>query len=176
MVSWEHNYKPGLFRIISGVMTSYSKLDQLRPDLILLGNIRIIRPSIFSLARHGCINVHPGILPQIKGAFPQVWSILKDEMLGCTCHFVDKDVDAGNIILKKYIDYVPRESLEDIIAKSAKLSAILMSEVVCEFLRTGKINSKVMEKKGRYYAIPSQEKILVAKEKLQKRLYRPRET
>jgi len=44
------------------------------------------------------INCHPGILPAVRGLDAFKWAIYKDNPLGVTLHYIDKDVDRGEII------------------------------------------------------------------------------
>lgn len=51
-----------------------------------------------------CINLHPGLLPNYKGCFSTVWSLLNnEEYVGYTYHFMDYSYDTGNIIHQKKI-------------------------------------------------------------------------
>jgi len=44
------------------------------------------------------INCHPGILPAVRGLDAFKWAIYEDKPLGVTLHYIDKDVDRGEII------------------------------------------------------------------------------
>jgi len=73
-------------------------LLEIKPDLIALGNCNIIRPYIYTLAKDGCINTHPGLLPLVRGVFPVVWAIYHDHPSGVCNHFIDEKLDTGPII------------------------------------------------------------------------------
>jgi dTDP-4-amino-4,6-dideoxyglucose formyltransferase len=45
-----------------------------------------------------CINIHPGFNPYNRGWFPQVFSIVNDEVIGATIHYMDEKLDNGKII------------------------------------------------------------------------------
>lgn len=47
-------------------------------DLILLGGSRILTNEIIKLSKYGIINLHSGILPDVKGANAMIWSIYND--------------------------------------------------------------------------------------------------
>ena len=63
-----------------------------------------------------CINVHPGYNPNNRGWYPQVFSIINNEIIGATIHIMDEQLDHGDIIdrkkVKKYI-WDTSESLYD---------------------------------------------------------------
>ena len=93
-------------------------MEEACPELILLGNTRIVKPHIFNIASHGCLNFHPGILPWIKGSFPVVWAILKDIPVGSTVHFINEGIDTGEIISQKEVSRDPDDTIESLIEVS----------------------------------------------------------
>lgn len=81
-----------------------------RVDLIVLaGFMPIIPRDICERWQGKIINVHPSLLPKYggKGMYgvkvQEAVMREKDEMAGCTVHFVNADIDAGEIILQKAI-------------------------------------------------------------------------
>jgi len=50
-----------------------------------------------------CINIHPGLNPYNRGWFPQVFSILNGLPTGVTFHFMDEEIDHGDIILQEEV-------------------------------------------------------------------------
>jgi len=50
-----------------------------------------------------CINVHPGLNPNNRGWFPQVFSILNSLPCGATIHEIDDHLDHGPIICQKEV-------------------------------------------------------------------------
>lgn len=50
-----------------------------------------------------CINVHPGLNPNNRGWFPQVFSILNSLPCGATIHEIDDHIDHGPIICQKEV-------------------------------------------------------------------------
>ena len=53
------------------------------------------------IIKNKIINCHPGLIPMRRGLDSFKWSILKNEILGNTLHFIDKNVDYGKIISHK---------------------------------------------------------------------------
>ncbi|WP_035086059.1 dTDP-4-amino-4,6-dideoxyglucose formyltransferase [Aquimarina latercula] len=51
-----------------------------------------------------CINVHPGFNPHNRGWYPQVFSIIENNILGATIHEIDNELDNGNIIARKQVE------------------------------------------------------------------------
>lgn len=78
-------------------------LIKVKPDVIVAAHLRkILRKEIFSLATKGAINIHPSLLPKYRGLSPQHQAILHgDNESGVTVHYIDADVDTGEIIVQE---------------------------------------------------------------------------
>ena len=87
--------------INSGNIKDY--LIKAAPDLIIAVHLRkILQKEIFSQATKGAINVHPSLLPKYRGLSPQHQAILHgDNESGVTVHYIESDVDTGEIILQE---------------------------------------------------------------------------
>ena len=85
-----------------------------RVDLIVLaGYMRVIKnPSAFPAPM---INVHPSLLPKYKGlnAVEQAMEA-GEEYTGCTVHYVNEELDGGEIILQKEVPILPEDTVESL--------------------------------------------------------------
>lgn len=72
-----------------------------RPDVIVVVAFgRILPPSILSLPRYGCINVHGSLLPHYRGAAPIQWAVLNgDHEAGVTTMQMNEGLDTGDMLL-----------------------------------------------------------------------------
>ena len=81
-------------------------------DLIILaGYMRIIKdPSAFHCP---IINVHPSLLPKYKGlhAVEQALDAGEKET-GCTVHYVNEELDGGEIIMQGEVPILPDDDVE----------------------------------------------------------------
>jgi methionyl-tRNA formyltransferase len=78
-------------------------LDQLRelePDIgVVVAYGHILRPALLELPTLGMINVHPSLLPGLRGAAPVEWAIVRGhETTGVTIMQLDAGMDAGPIL------------------------------------------------------------------------------
>ncbi|NJL54646.1 hypothetical protein HC928_05220 [bacterium] len=82
-----------------------TRLKSLEPDyLISAAYPQIFRTALLNVPKHGCINFHPSLLPQFRGAHPHFWAIATGaEETGVTAHFMTEDLDAGDIISRRTI-------------------------------------------------------------------------
>ena len=80
-------------------LTAHLSITNFCPDIVIsFSNPFIISEKVLSL-KTKFINFHPGILPNYKGSLSTVYSLINQEMfVGGTWHYIDKDVDTGNII------------------------------------------------------------------------------
>ena len=82
-----------------------------RVDLIVLaGYMRIIKnPDAFPAP---IINVHPSLLPKYKGLHAVEQAIESgDKETGCTVHYVNEELDGGEIILQGKVPILPDDDI-----------------------------------------------------------------
>lgn len=105
------------------------KIREIKPGLIISAHLRrILKKEIFSLAEKGAINIHPSLLPKYRGLSPQHQAIMHgDQESGVTVHFIEEDVDTGNIVLQKKFSI---EKTDYILQVQAKMLAIYKTIVV----------------------------------------------
>ena len=85
-----------------------------RVDLIILaGYMRVLKnPSKFPCP---IINVHPSLLPKYKGLHAVEQAIESgDEVTGCTVHYVNEELDGGEIILQGEVPILPDDNVESL--------------------------------------------------------------
>ena len=85
-----------------------------RVDLIVLaGYMRVIKnPSAFSAP---IINVHPSLLPKYKGLHAVEQAMESgDEKTGCTVHYVNEELDGGEIILQQEVPILPDDDVKSL--------------------------------------------------------------
>ena len=85
-----------------------------RVDLIILaGYMRVLKnPSAFHCP---IINVHPSLLPKYKGLHA-VEQAMKagDSVTGCTVHYVNEELDGGEIIMQGEVPIMPDDDVESL--------------------------------------------------------------
>ena len=77
--------------------------DELRNtdwDVFIVASYGKILPrAILDIPRHGCLNIHPSLLPLLRGASPFVSAILQDQReTGVTVMLMAEKMDAGPIL------------------------------------------------------------------------------
>lgn len=81
---------------------SLSVIESLRPDLAVIAGTYMLKESVFSLPRHGSINLHSGKVPEFRGAAPAFWELYNGETaVGVTIHRVVASLDAGPVLAQE---------------------------------------------------------------------------
>jgi phosphoribosylglycinamide formyltransferase-1 len=81
--------------------------------VVLAGYMRVVKEPLLNAFPNRIINIHPSLLPAFKGlrAWEQALNAGVPET-GCTVHFVNKDLDAGEIIAQQRVPVLPGDTAE----------------------------------------------------------------
>ncbi len=112
-------------------------------DLFIVASYgKIIPRIILDTPRHNTLNVHPSILPKLRGASPLQSSILEDipvdstHETGVSIMLLDEEVDHGPIVALEKVsipNWPPKESeLEEILGK---LGGKLLIKIIPEWIK-----------------------------------------
>lgn len=98
-LSWAHNVPVWEVDSLQTERT-LALLAEMQPDLIAVACFPFIFPAaLLDLPAHGCVNLHPSLLPAYRGPEPLFWIARNDEReTGVTLHFLDAGVDTGDIV------------------------------------------------------------------------------
>ena len=83
-------------------------------DLIVLaGWMRIITPKLINAFPNRIINLHPSMLPKYKGLHAIERALDSGErMTGVSVHYVNEELDGGEVILQSEVPILPGDTLE----------------------------------------------------------------
>lgn len=94
---------------------------------------QIFKENILDLPKIGCFNIHTSKLPKNRGMMPNFWSLYNyenDPISAVTIHKMNVELDDGAILLQKYFNLDPRESLDSLIKRTKKLSVEAFIEAI----------------------------------------------
>lgn len=108
------------------------ELRAYKPDVILVvAYAKLIPPEILDLPEHGCINVHPSLLPRYRGAIPLQASIFSgDTETGVCTFFMDEGYDTGDIIVTRHTHLGPDETFSELAERLALVGADVLAETI----------------------------------------------
>ena len=118
-------------------------------DIGIILGARILKDYIIDSFNIGILNLHPGILPEVRGLDCHKWAILKDLPQGVTAHLIDKRIDRGKIIKKQIIDVYKDDTLLDIFLRIQNLEQSLMIESL-NMTKNG-FRPKITIEQGNYF-------------------------
>jgi folate-dependent phosphoribosylglycinamide formyltransferase PurN len=94
---------------------SIARLKEWLPDLIIFTGGNILRKQLLEIPRFGVLNVHLGLLPEVRGMSSPEWSLLNRVPVGITIHYMDAGIDTGPILQRcEFPDMAQCESLGDL--------------------------------------------------------------
>ncbi len=102
------------------------------PDVgVVVAYGHLLRPELLALPARGMVNVHPSLLPALRGAAPVEWAILNGiETTGVTILQLDERLDAGPILLQIAEPIAPDETGGELSARLAELGAQALVEAL----------------------------------------------
>ena len=107
------------------------QLRALKADLQVVVAFRMLPEVVWSMPRFGTFNVHAALLPQYRGAAPINWAVINGETeTGVTTFFLDKDIDTGRIIKRKYFPIPDSANVEYVYDGLMRLGAELAIETI----------------------------------------------
>ena len=110
-------------------------------DLIVLaGYMRVIKnPALFSCP---IINVHPSLLPKYKGLHAVEQAMESgDEVTGCTVHYVNEELDGGEIIKQGEVPILPDDTVESLTKAIQRMEYAILPVAIETLL----VNTKQLE-------------------------------
>ena len=90
--------------LISSKTELMERLESSNYDILVSNGCPYILP-ISKMQQKIYINIHPSLLPDLKGVDPVIGSILFNRDSGATCHIMDDSIDGGEIISQVKIPY-----------------------------------------------------------------------
>lgn len=103
-----------------------------RPDAIVVVAYGELIPSkLLDIAKYGCINVHPSLLPKYRGASPIQEALLNgDEETGIAIMKLDEKLDHGPIFFIKRVAISPSDNFQTLSKRLSETSAIILPMVL----------------------------------------------
>jgi len=116
-----------------------AKLSAYKPDIGVVVAYRILPREVFSIPAKGCVNLHPSMLPDLRGAAPINWALIRGyRQSGISTFLIRERVDTGSILLQETVNIF----LEDNAGSLSKRLSIRGGELIVESLdqiATGKL-------------------------------------
>jgi phosphoribosylglycinamide formyltransferase 1 len=104
----------------------------------LAGFMRLLSPVFVNAYPNRILNIHPSLLPKYPGLHPQQQALDDGATVsGATVHFVNKDLDAGPIVLQREVPVLPGDSADTLAARILTVEHQLYPEAIARVLEGG---------------------------------------
>ena len=105
------------------------QIRELNPDIgISILFDYILKSSFLEIFSEEVVNLHPAYLPYNRGQYPNVWSIVEETPAGATLHYIDPEIDTGDIIARKNVEVEPIDTGRTLYEKLERASLELFKE------------------------------------------------
>ena len=120
-----------------------AELAAFAPDVIVVAAYgRLLPTPVLNLPAHGCLNLHPSLLPRHRGPSPVATSILEgDEATGVSLMLLDEGMDTGPVIAQKEYAFTGRETAGDLTDSLFAVGAELLADNLDAWTR-GELQAK----------------------------------
>ena len=104
----------------------------LEPDLsVVVAYGHILRPEVLAIPARGSINVHASLLPELRGAAPINWAIIRGHLeTGVTIMRMVEEMDAGAIIHQVREPILPGETASELTTRLSEVGAAALVEAL----------------------------------------------
>jgi len=101
--------------------------------IVMAGWMKIASEYFVKSFENKIINIHPSILPSFKGKTPILDALENNSKItGCSVHFVDKEIDNGELIIQAAIPINSNENLESLTKKIHEIEHKILPYAISE--------------------------------------------
>jgi len=86
--------------------------------VVLAGFMRVLKAPMLQAFPRRIINIHPSLLPKFPGL--EAWKqalAASETVTGCTIHYVDEQIDHGDIIAQREVPILPNDTAQSLHAR-----------------------------------------------------------
>jgi methionyl-tRNA formyltransferase len=110
-------------------------VDQLRalePEIsVVVAFGQILRPEVLELPPRGSVNIHASLLPELRGAAPIHWAIIRGyDMTGVTLMRMEAGLDSGPILLQVREPIRADEAEYELALRLSEIGAVALVETL----------------------------------------------
>lgn len=156
----------GATLVETGDINGAETLDRLRayaPDVLVVVNFdQILQPPAITIPRLGAINIHPSLLPDLRGPCPVFWALAEGRTTsGATVHRIeDARIDAGSILRQAERPIDARKSVAEINTDLFLAGAGALGEALADVASKRTVSPPAA---GRYRGFPTADEVAEAR-------------
>src|SRR4029453_7928445 len=104
--------------------------------VVLGGFMRVLKSPMLEAFPRRIVNIHPSLLPRFPGL--EAWKqamVAGEKVTGCTVHYVDEQIDHGDVIAQRQVPILPDDTPETLHARIKIVEHELYPTVVGQICR-----------------------------------------
>lgn len=131
-------------------------IQQFSPDYILVAGAPILKERLFGLATYGTLNRHLGWAPTYRGSDCPLWTLARGAFddIGFIVHYVTKQVDRGDLLMRKSVPIPAGLSLSQFLAHLQVTASAGYIDVLHTIIAKGELTRTPQERGGRQFNFP----------------------
>jgi methionyl-tRNA formyltransferase len=155
-IAWQHQIPVYHINRLSAAET-VDTFTQLQADVACVACFpKRIPPVLLGVPRRGFLNVHPSLLPRYRGPYPLFWMLRHgDRGFGVTIHFMNEQLDTGDIAAQAEADLPDGCSSEEADSTLSQYGAELLLDVL-HHLEKGHLIRRAQPAGGAYFHVPQE--------------------
>jgi folate-dependent phosphoribosylglycinamide formyltransferase PurN len=129
-----------------------------RPDLVVVMNFdQILAAPFIALPRIGVLNIHPSLLPSLRGPCPVIWALAEQRAVsGATIHVIeDGTIDAGRVLAQFEVPLRRGLSVAEVNTSLFLAGAVGLPRTIEEFVADSSRGRAQDLRAGRYLGFPT---------------------
>ena len=113
---------------------------------------KLVKPATLKIPAKGCINFHPGPLPEARGSGYHTAILNEWNYWGVTAHYMDETFDTGNIICCERFS-LPKDIVNRELVHLAHIKTFELFKKIIDNILDGKIPESIPQTSGTYYSL-----------------------
>jgi methionyl-tRNA formyltransferase len=130
-----------------------AEIRALEPDIsVVVAYGQILRPEVLSVPPRGSINIHASLLPELRGAAPIQWAVIRGyEESGVSIMQMEEGLDSGPVLMQVVEPIRPDETGSDLAMRLSEVGAEALVETLA-FMESGGIDAVPQDHSRATYA------------------------
>lgn len=125
-----------------------NELKSIKADLFVVVAFRMLPKIVWEIPKFGTINLHASLLPQLRGAAPIHWAIIKGlQSTGVSTFFINEKIDFGNIIEQREVEIGKAENTGNLYQRLKEIGSQLILTTLKQIISGKLITQKQIESK-----------------------------
>jgi methionyl-tRNA formyltransferase len=125
-----------------------NELKSIKANLFVVVAFRMLPKIVWEIPKFGTINLHASLLPQLRGAAPIHWAIIKGlQSTGVSTFFINEKIDFGNIIEQREVQIESTENTGNLYQKLKEIGGQLILTTLKQIISGNLITQKQIESK-----------------------------